>query len=298
VLVASITGDKVCAAWGIHHINYHIAVSPAAEPYAFLDAALQPKIVVASALFGLASLMFVELTHSLQIFWKRYVRWAPLRPMAGGAVIIALVFLLGTRSYLGIGVEASSPGVVSLLSAFTPGGAEPWTWWWKLIFTAVTLSCGFKGGEVTPLFFIGAALGHTLAVAFHAPVDLFAGLGFIGVFAAATNTPVACTLMGIELFGGHYATYFGIACFVAYFFSGHSGIYASQRLGVPKNARHELLPEISLREAREWEGSLEGLGLARLSDRWLSLKRLGKINGSTSGQKALALHQKSVARKV
>lgn len=284
VLVASVTGDKVCAAWGIHHASYHIAMSAAAEPYAFLDAALLPKIVAASALFGLASLLFAELTHGLQNFWKRIVPWASLRPMVGGAVVIALVYLLGTREYLGIGVQAQSPGVNCLLSAFQPGGSTVWGWWWKLLFTAVTLSCGFKGGEVTPLFFIGAALGNTLALLLNAPVDLFAGLGFIGVFAAATNTPVACTLMGIELFGAHYATYFGIACFVAYFFSGRSGIYQSQRLGVPKIIRQELPPEVSLREAREWESGLESMNLARLADRWSFSKRFTKLNGSNSDQ--------------
>ena len=67
------------------------------------------------------------------------------------------------------------------------------------------------------------------------PPDLFAGLGFIAVFAGAANTPLACTIMGIELFGAHYAVYFAVACFVAYFFSGHAGIYRAQRLGVAKN---------------------------------------------------------------
>jgi H+/Cl- antiporter ClcA len=104
------------------------------------------------------------------------------------------------------------------------------------LFTAVTLAAGFKGGEVTPLFFIGATLGNTLAGLLHVPIDLFAGLGFIAVFAGASNTPLACTVMGVELFGSQYLVYYAIACFVAYYFSGHSGIYLSQRIGVPKRA--------------------------------------------------------------
>ena len=86
-----------------------------------------------------------------------------------------------------------------------------------------------------------------------APVDLFAALGFIAVFAGATNTPLACTIMGIELFGAHYTVYFAVACFVAYYFSGHSGIYASQRLGAGKRPKTNLSPELSLREVRERE---------------------------------------------
>jgi H+/Cl- antiporter ClcA len=264
VLVASVTGDQVCSAWGIHHASYHIALAANAEKHLSLDINLLPKIAAAAICFGLASLLFAELTHGLQHAWKRFVPWPALRPVLGGAVIIALVFALGTTDYLGIGVKSPSPGAVTILSSFTPGGAGNWSWWWKLLFTAVTLSCGFKGGEVTPLFFIGAALGHSLAVLFHAPVDLFAGLGFISVFAAATNTPVACTIMGMELFGAGGTPYFALACFIAYFMSGHSGIYHSQRVGVPKHLHPILPPEISLRDARELPPGLP----AAASPRW------------------------------
>jgi H+/Cl- antiporter ClcA len=82
-------------------------------------------------------------------------------------------------------------------------------------------------------------------------VDLFAGLGFIAVFAGATNTPLACTMMGIELFGAQNTVYFATACFIAYFFSGHSGIYLSQRIGVPKRDADTLPADTALREARD-----------------------------------------------
>jgi H+/Cl- antiporter ClcA len=120
-----------------------------------------------------------------------------------------------------------------------------------LLFTALTIGTGFKGGEVTPLFFIGAALGNTLAVLMGAPVDLMAGLGFIAVFAGATNTPIACTFMGIELFGADNALYYAIACFTAYYFSGHAGIYSAQRIGVSKVNELHHHNNKSLREVRE-----------------------------------------------
>ena len=100
-------------------------------------------------------------------------------------------------------------------------------------FTVVTLGAGFKGGEVTPLFFIGAALGNALAGLLGAPPDLFAALGFVAIFAGATNTPLACTLMGIELFGATHSVYIATACFLAFLFSGRSSIYTSQRVAVP-----------------------------------------------------------------
>ncbi len=234
VLVASLVGDLTCTAWGAHHSVYHISITESAGAHALLNGALLAKVVLAAVLFGLTSLLFARLTHTLQQGLKTLIPSAPLRAAAGALVVIGLVYLVGTRDYLGLGVNGQDSNSVTILSSFTTGGATPWSWWWKLLFTAVTLAAGFKGGEVTPLFFIGAALGNTLALLLGAPVDLFAGLGFIAVFAGATNTPLACTLMGIELFGSHYAVYFAIACFVAYHFSGHAGIYSAQRLGVPK----------------------------------------------------------------
>jgi H+/Cl- antiporter ClcA len=240
VLIASLVGDFTCSAWGIHHAIYHISIGNSTALHAALDPLLMAKVAAAALAFGLASRFFAEITHALQTAFKRFIPYAPLRPVLGGVLVIALVYIAGTRDYLGIGVTSPDPSAVTLLAAFHSGGATPWSWAWKILFTAVTLSSGFKGGEVTPLFFIGATLGNVLAVLFGAPVDLFAGLGFIAVFAGATNTPLACTLMGIELFGGHYAVYFALACFIAYSVSGPSGVYASQRLGTPK---HSISPD-------------------------------------------------------
>ena len=112
------------------------------------------------------------------------------------------------------------------------------SWWWKLLFTAVTVGSGFKGGEVTPLFFVGAAMGNVLGQLLDAPVDLMAALGFVAVFAGATNTPLACTIMAIELFahgngsllGSGFVVYAAIACFLSWFLSGNSSIYRAQRI--------------------------------------------------------------------
>jgi H+/Cl- antiporter ClcA len=140
-----------------------------------------------------------------------------------------------------LGVTNPGSNGISIVSAFNEGGADTFSWFWKLLLTAITLGMGYKGGEVTPLFFIGATLGNTLAVISGSPVDLFAGLGFIAVFAGATNTPIACTIMGIELFGSANIIYYAVACFTAYYFSGHSGIYHSQRIAISKF--HTIHPE-------------------------------------------------------
>ena len=181
---------------------------------------------------------FVEKVESITDFIKSKsnqliaIKW--LVPVTGAVLIVAISYLLGTFDYLGLGVSSPHTDGISILSAFHAGGATYFSWFWKLLLTAITLGMGFKGGEVTPLFFIGATLGNLLAVITGAPIDLMAGLGFIAVFAGATNTPLACTLMGIELFGAENIIYYAVACFTAYYFSGHSGIYSSQKLSVPK----------------------------------------------------------------
>jgi H+/Cl- antiporter ClcA/PII-like signaling protein len=273
-LIASIVGDLACAAWGVKHAAYHIAFAQpggSVSPLFHLDPTLLGKAALAGAAFGLAGFLFSELAHGLQRGFKKLVPFAPCRPILGGVLVIALTYLIGTRDYLGLGVSASHPDGVSILTAFNPGGAHAWSWWWKLLFTAVTLASGFKGGEVTPLFFIGATLGNTLAVLLGGPVDLFAGLGFVAVFAGSTNTPLACTVMGAELFGAHYLVYFAVACFVAYFFSGHSGIYMSQRVAVPKRQHGGFIPaESSLREVRELSHEIAGLELTIFQTRFPS----------------------------
>ena len=191
-------------------------------------------MIVAGGLFGLAGFFFAQLSHFLKNKTNQIIKIKWLIPVAGAALIMGLSYLLGTFDYLGLGVSNPNPGGISILSAFHTGGAGYFSWFWKLLLTAITLSMGFKGGEVTPLFFIGATLGNVIATVTGAPVDLLAGLGFIAVFAGATNTPIACIFMGVELFGSENIIYYAVACFTAYYFSGHSGIYSSQGLAVSK----------------------------------------------------------------
>jgi H+/Cl- antiporter ClcA len=125
-----------------------------------------------------------------------------------------------------------------------------WDFCGKLIFTVISLGSGFKGGEVTPLFYIGATLGNTLAPLMHLPVGFLAGLGFVALFAGAANTPVASTLMAIELFGAEIGVYAALACVVAYLVSGYTGIYRAQRIAGPK---HRVVPTgIRLAELPAW----------------------------------------------
>jgi H+/Cl- antiporter ClcA/PII-like signaling protein len=252
-LMAAIAGDWSCHAWGIEHTHYSIAyLANATDATGFhLNAQLLLKVIVAGVLFGLAARMFSEFSHLVTAAFKAVCPYAPLRPVIASAILIGLVYALGTREYLGLGVWSPNPADATIAGFFLPGRVDHWSWLWKTVFTVVTLSSGFKGGEVTPLFFIGAALGNALAALFGAPSDLFAGLGFVAVFAGATNTPLACMIMGVELFGSLHSVYIAVACFVAYLCSGHSSIYTSQRLGTPKSAAAYIPPDLSMRQVRD-----------------------------------------------
>lgn len=236
-LVASIVGDLTVSAWQVHHTVYRIEtleLSNLFEKYFSLNLILLIKVVIASIVFGLASWLFAQLAHRFKKLFVHFFSTLWLIPIVGGILIILLTLLLGKPDYLSLGVDAEYSGAVTIPSAFQQGGADTWSWLWKTIYTSITLSTGFKGGEVTPLFYIGATLGNTLSTVLDAPVSLFAALGFIAVFAGATNTPLACTIMGVELFGGEYLIYFAVACYTAYFFSGQNGIYSAQKTAVYK----------------------------------------------------------------
>lgn len=250
-LFSAILGNIVCSAWGVHHTQYAVAFTADDLPvFSAQNGLLLLKTLVAGMAFGLVAMFFSEGVHGVQQLYKRFKVSAYIRPVIGGLLVIALVFICGTRDYLGLGIQSQSENGISILNAFHPKNIGEMSWAWKLLFTIITLGSGFKGGEVTPLFFIGACLGNVLAYWFNAPVDLFAAMGFIAVFAGASNTPLASTLMGAELFGTHNLIFFALACFTAYFFSGHTGIYTSQRLGVSKLSGRTMYNQSSLKRLR------------------------------------------------
>ncbi len=220
--VASFVGDLVTTRfWGVQHSHYVVNEIPS------LGLLILLKVILASVVFGLVSVLFSELTHFLKRTFTTFVSNPMLKSAIGGLIIIGLVFLVGSRDYIGLGLP--------LINDSFEGEGSPFAFLWKLIFTAFTLGTGFQGGEVTPLFAIGATLGNSLAGIFHVYGPFLASLGFIAVFCGATSTPIACFLMGIELFGSEGAIYMFIACVVSYLFSGHTSIYTSQVIGVSKS---------------------------------------------------------------
>ncbi len=223
--IAAIVGDRVTLAWGLHHQVYQIPIVPEMTLWGLLTS------IIAGGIFGLTARLFATLTHQIAAYFQAQISYPPFRPLIGGILVAIAVSVLSTTKYIGLGI----PTIVSAFNTQLP----PWDFALKIAFTALSLGAGFKGGEVTPLFYIGATLGNALAPLTILPAPLLAGMGFVGVLAGAANTPLASTLMAIELFGSPTASYAGIACICSYLCSGTVGIYRAQRVGVSKNSSIE-----------------------------------------------------------
>ncbi|WP_261511451.1 voltage-gated chloride channel family protein [Chryseobacterium paludis] len=222
---SAIFADWVTNLWQAKHTHYHIDLIPKLE--------LSPILysILAGIAFGICAATFSKMIHWIGTIFKSNIKYPPFRPIVGGSIVAIALFAIGTTKYIGLGI----PTIVESFNTQLP----VYDFALKMIFTIITLAAGFKGGEVTPLFFIGATLGSALSLFIPLPVGLLAGMGFVAVFAGATNTPLACMLMGIELFGAESGIYIAISCIVSYLLSGRNSIYLKQRIGQSKNSRYE-----------------------------------------------------------
>ena len=218
---AAIFADMTTRAWQVGHTHYHIPSIPELSPGNVL------YTIIAGVFFGMSAVLFGSLTHRISNLFKSKISFPPFRPMIGGAIVALAVFGIGTTRYIGLGIPVILDSFIIQL--------PPYDFALKILFTAITLGAAFKGGEVTPLFFIGATLGNALSYFIPLPIGLLAGMGFVAVFSGAANTPLACIFMAIELFGAECGVYVAIACIISYFISGHRGIYGSQLIGQPKH---------------------------------------------------------------
>jgi len=198
-------------------------------------------IIVAGVVFGLTAMLFSRSTHLWGKLFSKYIKEAPLRPFIGGLILVVAIYGIGTTKYIGLGI----PTIVESFSTTN----QWYDFLLKILFTGFTLGAGFKGGEVTPLFFIGATLGSALSLVIPLPIALLAGMGFVAVFSGATHTPIACTVMGMELFGIESGLFIGIACVIAYYSSGSVGIYNSQ---IVKGAKYKLYQRFKRKDLEDF----------------------------------------------
>lgn len=219
--ISAFVGNIMTEVWGIHHTHYSVLQIPDITYSSVL------KVVIAAILFGLISKLFSELTHKLKEVFSSGFENASIKSFMGGLIIIAFTYMIGTRDYLGLSIP--------LINDSFTGHVNPFAFLLKIIFTSFTLGTGFQGGEVTPLFVIGSTFGNTLSSILNISPSLLAALGLIGVFAGATNAPIASFVLGLEMFGSAGMEFMFMTCAISYLFSGHSGIYTSQKIGISKS---------------------------------------------------------------
>ncbi len=220
---SAIIADFVTKSWKTDHIHYHIDFIPDISVLNIIYA------IAAGIAFGLCAAAFTKAIHYISSIFKSKIRFPPFRPLVGGVIVALAVWAIGTTKYIGLGI----PTIVASFDQLLPA----YDFALKMGFTILTLASGFKGGEVTPLFFIGAVLGNALSYFIPLPTALLAGMGFVAVFAGATNTPLACSVMALELFGSECGVYVAIACVVSYLLSGHNSVYRKQIIGESKHNR-------------------------------------------------------------
>jgi H+/Cl- antiporter ClcA len=154
------------------------------------------------------------------------------RAFVGGIIIVVLTLIVGSQDYNGRGLD--------MLEQSFKEEVPPFAFLAKLVFTAVTLGTGFVGGEAIPIFFMGATLGNTLHSFIDLPLSFLAALGLVATFSGAANTPIAAFLLAMEMFDGKGVEYFFVACLVSYIFSGHHGLWPSQKIYEPKSRLYNI----------------------------------------------------------
>lgn len=213
-LTAALTGYLVSVLMGVPPTRFTVTV-PGLEVRTML------LVMVLALLCAVVSILFCRGLHGVEHLLKRTMKNPYLRVAVGAAVLIGLT-LLTNGDYNGAGMEVISRAIA--------GQADPWAWVWKLLFTAITIGCGFKGGEVVPSFFVGAAFGCVAAGWLGLPAGFGAAMGLVSVFCGAVNCPLASIILSVELFGSGDLLYFAMACSISYLISGYCGLYSSQTI--------------------------------------------------------------------
>ncbi|MGE5557787.1 MAG: chloride channel protein [Bacillota bacterium] len=221
--VAGIVSFNVSSALGITYFNHPVNFMHSFNQFFFF------KIILAGIFFGLCARFLIEIIKLGEKGAEKIKIWPPLKGFLGGIILIFLAVVF-SRQYLGLGVE-------SIEACLSGNPSLPWyAFILKSVFTGITLGFGGSGGVVTPIFFVGTAAGAAFAGLFGLSMDTFAAIGMVSLLAGAANTPIAASIMAVELFGPSIAPYAAISCIISFLITGHHSIYASQRLAIKKSA--------------------------------------------------------------
>jgi H+/Cl- antiporter ClcA len=237
--IAGIISYHVSTIFGVTYFYNPINVIPVFSNAFFI------KVLLAGLVFGIISVVFVEILNLSERASHRLKIWKPLKGIIGGAVLVIVTLLLSSDRFLGLGltqIEAVLQGVhASWYDSFM-----------KMAYTSVTLSFGGSGGIVTPIFFVGSTAGSTFASIMHLDPATFAAIGMVAVLAGCANTPIAASIMSVELFGPQIAPYATIACVISFLISGNSTVYSSQKISMntSTNVKADLVREIKIYDSK------------------------------------------------
>lgn len=216
-LMSSLTAYLIIKLFGIAPTHFDMIYTPPAT----LITILQTMLI--AVLCAELSIIFCTAMHYTARYFKIWFKNPYLRIFAGGLIIVALTYITGTRDYNGSGMAVIENAVIG---AYT----KNWAWVLKIIFTAVTIGAGYKGGEIVPTFFIGAAFGCFIARLIGITPGFGAAIGMTAMFCGVLNCPVASIILSVELFGSEGFILFAIASGVSYMLSGYYGLYSSQKI--------------------------------------------------------------------
>ena len=214
ILLVSFLAHFSCQFFGVGHTVYVVTELP---DFSFENSVF---VALAAIAFGLTAFVFSLSKKYLTNGIKQVIPNSIIRISLGGLIIAVVALTFNLKAYLGLGIPVIENAFLN------ESGMEVFIL--KVILTVFTLAVGFKGGEATPLFFIGATLGSALSLYMPLPLSFLAALGFIAIFAGATNTPLACAAMGIEMFGVDGGLWYLFVCVIAFYTSGKTTVYSAQ----------------------------------------------------------------------
>ena len=213
-ITAAMAAFGVSTLMGVEPTRFAVAMPP-------VTLETMVPVVALAILCAVVSILFCKGLHWTERLLDRGFRSPWVRVLAGSVLLIGMS-LLTNGDYNGAGMD--------VITRALAGEASGWAWLLKILFTAVTIGCGFKGGEVVPSFFVGAAFGCFMGGLLGLPAGFGGAIGLVAVFCGAVNCPVASVLLSVELFGSAGAPYFAVACALSYLLSGYCGLYSSQTI--------------------------------------------------------------------
>jgi H+/Cl- antiporter ClcA len=224
--ISGIMAYQISSSMGIKYFYHPITFLPVFNELFFL------KVILAGIYFGFCSFFLIELLQAGEKLSSRIHTWKPLKGIIGGAAL-AIFALLFSQRFLGLGLDTIEDCI--------EGKNIIWYFFiMKMVFTSITLNFGGSGGIITPIFFIGATSGALFGDIFGLDRATFAAIGFVSLLAGSTNTPIAASIMAVEMFGPKIAPYAAVACVISFLLTGHRSVYPSQILGIKKSASMEV----------------------------------------------------------